>query len=111
VDSFLDSWSLTYGEPEEEKIRQYESQGNLLNPLEENSQPFIPNKIHFATNFNGGLRFFDPAHPQPGGEMEVVCWSTSGGTVARYPSFTEMLRSDLHRLMAVAHRVNIRRRK
>ena len=98
VDSFLDSWSLTYGVPDDEKVRQYESTGNLMNSLEVSRQAFIPNKIHFATNFNGGLRFFDPARPQPRGEMEVVVWSTSAGTIARYSGFMDMLRNDLHRL-------------
>jgi hypothetical protein len=100
VNSFLDSWSLTYGNPEEENVRLYESAGNLLNRLEESAQPFIPYKVHFATNFNGGLRFFDSTRPRPRGEMEVVCWSTNGGTIERHSSFVAMLRADLRRLKA-----------
>jgi len=98
VEAFLESWVLTYGPRSEEKIREYESRGNPANRWEANGQLFVPEKVHFATNFNGGLRFFDPERRRAGGELEVVSWSTSGGTLARYPSFVDMLREDLRRL-------------
>jgi len=98
VEVFLDSWVLTYGAPRQDKIREYEAHGNFSNRWEVEGQPFVPAKIHFATNFNGGLRFFDPGRRRAGGEMEVVSWSTSGGTLARYSSLADMLRGDLRRL-------------
>jgi len=98
VTIFLDSWVQTYGEPNADSIRQYQSRGNLANRLEVDGQPFLPIMVHFGTNFNGGLRFFDPDKPQPEGELEVVSWSSRGGTLTRYRRFVDMLRQDLHRL-------------
>ena len=95
VDSFLDAWTLTNGEPSPEKVREYEARGDLTNPLEASRQPFVPDKVPFATNFNGAIRFFDPGHLDEAGEMEVWCWSTSAGSFCRHPTFLHMLRADL----------------
>jgi SMI1 / KNR4 family (SUKH-1) len=100
VAAFLDAWIQTYGTPTPDTIRAYESRGNLANRWEATGQPFVAEKIHFGTNFNGGLRFFDPARHYADGEMEVLSWSTNAGTLARYPSFVDMLQGDLQRLQA-----------
>lgn len=98
VEIYLDSWIDHYGEPTPEKIAEHESKGNNVNSWEREGDLYIANKLHFGTNFNGDILFFNPAKTQQDGEMEVVYWGTSGGTYGRYSSFVEMLRADLMKL-------------
>ena len=98
IDIYVDEWIDFYGEPTQEKIREYESTENNANPWEDDGSLYIANKLHFGTNFNGDILFFNPAKTQQNGEMEAVYCSTSGGNYGRYPNFIEMLKADLKRL-------------
>ena len=98
VEIWLDAWTLSYGEPMEAKIAEFEAAGDPLNPWEAEGQVYIANKLYFGTDFNGRLSSSNPAKTRPDGEMEAVYWATSGGTYARYGSFIEMLQGDLNKL-------------
>jgi hypothetical protein len=95
-----DEWRQTFGEDTPQAIARYESEGSNLNPLEADWLPYVPEKICFGTDFNGGLIFFAHAHTDERGEIPVFRWYVGTGTQARFDSFAEMLRADLEELRA-----------
>jgi SMI1 / KNR4 family (SUKH-1) len=95
-----DEWRQAFGEDTSEAIARYENGGSNLNPLEADWLPYVPEKICFGTDFNGGLLFFEPARRNDRGEMPVFRWYAGTGTQARFDSFADMLRADLAALKA-----------
>ncbi len=100
VDSERDAWIDSHGEPTSEAVMQYEQAGDELNPNEADWCPYVPGKMHIATDFNGGLLFLDPERADADGEMEVFRWYADTGTQARFISFEAMLHADLAELGA-----------
>ncbi|SAK90089.1 hypothetical protein AWB80_06377 [Caballeronia pedi] len=95
-----EEWRQSFGEDTPEAIARYEREGSGLNELETDYSPYVPDKICFGTDFNGGLLFFDPARRSRRGEMQVFRWYVGGGTQAIFESFAAMLRADLAELKA-----------
>ncbi|SAK89707.1 SMI1 / KNR4 family protein [Caballeronia catudaia] len=95
VDIERDEWRQTFGEDTPEAVARYEQEGSALNRLEADYSPYVPHKICFGTDFNGGLLFFDPKGRNARGEMRVFRWYVDSGTQAIFESFADMLRADL----------------
>jgi hypothetical protein len=56
---------------------------------------FLPNHPIFATNMNGQIALFDRRTRDVDGNMEVVLWSSDGGTLERFSSFEALLEAAL----------------
>lgn len=113
VRCFAEAWKQAHGTPSIAAIRAYEREPNPLNRLERRGLPYIPTKVHFATDFNGSIRFFASAANRRTSEATVVVWNVHAGTVAHYPNFIAMLRGDLRllrRQVRTEHAERTRRR-